>query len=325
MQRAIAEGKKITETLFRTGCNAIGLGEMGIGNTSSAALIMSFVTGTPIEECVGRGTGTDDDQLERKIATLRQAYGLHLHAIARSPQASTILQHVGGFEIAMMVGACLKAAELHMVIVVDGFITTAAVLLAQAMDQAVLNHCSLAHTSGERGHQKMLQHLGFRPPLDLGMRLGEGSGAAMAFASSSVRLSLSWRKMESFESAGVSNSRISLDLKIDIDWRRRTRHRSQTLHVGERIKDLFYCAHVFHPDTGSGLHRSQPGLSSEGAKIFSADRSPRRPCLFDRLSSLSPAIPLPISASSLCMITGLLLTGASSRRRFCGRLSMASA
>lgn len=207
MQKAITEGKKITETLFHTGCNSIGLGEMGIGNTSSAALIMSFITGIPIEECVGRGTGTDERQLEQKITTLRQAYGLHLKAIASSPHASTILQRVGGFEIAMMVGACLKAAELNMVIVVDGFITTAALLIAQTMDPSVQKHCIFAHTSGERGHQRMLQHLNARPLLDLGMRLGEGSGAAMAFPLIMSAVAF-LEEMASFESAGVSNKAV---------------------------------------------------------------------------------------------------------------------
>jgi nicotinate-nucleotide--dimethylbenzimidazole phosphoribosyltransferase len=204
VRKAIAEGKKITETLFHTGCNSIGLGEMGIGNTSSAALIMSFVTGIPIEECVGRGTGTDDQQLERKIATLRQAYELHRNDLAHSPDASAILQHVGGFEIAMMVGACLRAAELNMFIVVDGFITTAALLLAKSMNPPVQDYCIFAHTSGERGHQKMLQWLGARPMLDLGMRLGEGSGAAMVFPL--IRSAIAFlEEMASFESAGVSN------------------------------------------------------------------------------------------------------------------------
>ncbi len=204
VQKAIAEGKKITETLFHTGCNSIGLGEMGIGNTSSAALIMSFITGIPIEECVGRGTGVDDEQLERKIATLRKVYDLHEKGIALSPDAFTILQHIGGFEIAMMVGACLRAAELNMLIVVDGFISTAALLLAKGVNPSVPDFCIFAHTSGERGHQKMLQWLGARPLLDLGMRLGEGSGAAMAFPL--IRSALAFlEEMASFESAGVSN------------------------------------------------------------------------------------------------------------------------
>jgi nicotinate-nucleotide--dimethylbenzimidazole phosphoribosyltransferase len=204
VQKAIAEGKKITETLFHTGCNSIGLGEMGIGNTSSAALIMSFATGIPIEECVGRGTGTNDEQLERKIATLRKAHDLHHKKIIHSPQASTILQQVGGFEIAMMMGACLRAAELNMLIVVDGFITTAALLLAKSIEPSVQDYCIFAHTSGERGHQKMLEWLGARPLLDLGMRLGEGSGAAMAFPL--IRSAIAFlEEMASFESAGVSN------------------------------------------------------------------------------------------------------------------------
>jgi nicotinate-nucleotide--dimethylbenzimidazole phosphoribosyltransferase len=177
---------------------------MGIGNTSSAALIMSFVTGIPIEECVGRGTGTNDKQLAKKIDTLRLAHRLHVNGIAFSADASVILQHVGGFEIAMMVGTCLRAAELNMLIVIDGFITTAALLLAKSMNPSVQDFCVFAHTSGERGHQSMLQWLDARPLLDLGMRLGEGSGAAMAFPL--IRSAIAFlEEMASFESAGVSN------------------------------------------------------------------------------------------------------------------------
>ena len=205
VQRAMAAGKKIVEDLFREGCNCIGFGEMGIGNTSSASLIMSFITGIPIEECVGRGTGVNDEQLEKKIATLRSVVQLHLPAIVASPDASTILQHVGGFEIAMMTGAYLKAAELNMVVLVDGFITTAALLLARRLNQGILSHCIFSHNSGEQGHDKMLQYLGARPLLNLGMRLGEGTGAAMAFPL--VQSAVSFlQEMASFESAGVSTS-----------------------------------------------------------------------------------------------------------------------
>jgi len=212
VQRAVEEGRGVVETLFHAGCNCIGLGEMGIGNTSSASLIMSFVTGIPVEECIGRGTGTSDEQLERKIDCLRRAAGLHAKAIAESAmgtpggpgQAYTILQHVGEFEIAMMVGAYLKAAELKMIILVDGFIATAALLLARAIDPSVQNHCIFAHTSGEQGHEKMLRWLGARPLLNLGMRLGEGTGVALAFplVQSAVNF---LNEMASFESAGVSN------------------------------------------------------------------------------------------------------------------------
>ena len=202
-ERAMEAGRKIVSGLHKEGCNCIGLGEMGIGNTSSASLIMSFVTGVPVEECCGRGTGVNDQQLETKIATLRSVHRLHVQAIAASPDVVTILQHVGGFELAMMTGAYLQAAALKMVILVDGFITTAALLLASLLDAKVKDHCIYSHTSGEQGHQRMLHYLDARPLLNLGMRLGEGTGAAMAYPivqSAMVFL----REMASFESAGVS-------------------------------------------------------------------------------------------------------------------------
>ena len=205
--QAMEAGKKIVADLHREGCNCIGLGEMGIGNTSAASLIMSFITGIPVEECVGRGTGTSDEQLEKKITTLREVFRIHLPAVAASPGPLTILQHVGGYEIAMMAGAYLQAAELDMIILVDGFITTAALLLALLFDegQTLQQHCIFSHTSGEQGHEKMLQYLGARPLLNLGMRLGEGTGAAMALPL--VRSAASFlQEMASFESAGVSGS-----------------------------------------------------------------------------------------------------------------------
>jgi nicotinate-nucleotide--dimethylbenzimidazole phosphoribosyltransferase len=206
-QRAIAAGKRIIETLFHSGCNAIGFGEMGIGNTSSASLIMSFATGIPIEECIGRGTGVNDEQLKTKTSVLRKAFTLHAEAIGSvsgPARPFAILQHVGGYEIAMMAGAYLKAAELKMIILVDGFITTAALLLALALEPSVQDHCIFAHTSGEQGHDKMLRWLGARPLLNLGMRLGEGTGAALAFpiVQSAVNF---LNEMASFESAGVDN------------------------------------------------------------------------------------------------------------------------
>ncbi|HXO77393.1 MAG TPA: nicotinate-nucleotide--dimethylbenzimidazole phosphoribosyltransferase, partial [Puia sp.] len=158
--RAMEEGKSIVEDLSARGCNCIGFGEMGIGNTSSASLIMSFITGAPVEECAGRGTGVNDEQLERKKETLREAFRLHLPAIAAIPEAQTILQHVGGFEIAMMTGAYLKAAELKMVILVDGFITTSALLLARLVNPDILDNCFFSHTSAESGHARMLDYLG---------------------------------------------------------------------------------------------------------------------------------------------------------------------
>ncbi len=203
--KAMEAGQNIVRDLHKEGCNCIGLGEMGIGNTSSASLIMSFVTGLPVEECCGRGTGVNDQQLETKIATLRSVHRKHYPAVVATPDVTTILQHVGGFEIAMMTGAYLEAAALKMVILVDGFITTAALLLATIQSPEVKEHCIYSHTSGERGHQRMLEYLDARPLLNLGMRLGEGTGAAMAYPI--VQSALAFlREMASFESAGVSRN-----------------------------------------------------------------------------------------------------------------------
>ncbi|HEY6899772.1 MAG TPA: nicotinate-nucleotide--dimethylbenzimidazole phosphoribosyltransferase [Puia sp.] len=205
VSRAIETGKEVVAELAAQGCNCIGFGEMGIGNTSSASLIMSFITGMPVEDCVGRGTGVNDEQFETKKETLQEVFRRHLPAIAASPDAQTILEHVGGYEIAMMVGAYLKAAELKMVILVDGFITTAALLLAKLIDGHVQENCFFSHASGENGHVKMLAYLGVEPLLNLGLRLGEGTGAALAYplVQSAVQF---LREMASFESAGVDRA-----------------------------------------------------------------------------------------------------------------------
>jgi nicotinate-nucleotide--dimethylbenzimidazole phosphoribosyltransferase len=205
VSRAIEAGRQVIIELYAGGTNCIGFGEMGIGNTSSAALIMSYLCGIPVEECVGRGTGVNDEQLRMKKETLRKVYELHLPAIALRRDAYTILQCVGGFEIAMMTGAFLKAAELKMVVLVDGFITTAALLLAKQLNPAVMDNCFFSHTSGETGHAAMLDHLGAKPLLNLGMRLGEGTGAAMAYPLLQSAIHF-LREMASFQSAGVSKA-----------------------------------------------------------------------------------------------------------------------
>lgn len=194
---AIAAGKNLMQ---RQGGNVLLLGEMGIGNTSSAALLLARLGGHALPDCVGRGTGLDDAQLQRKIEVLQQA--LQRHDAAREPLAA--LAALGGFEIAMMVGAVLQAAQERRVIVVDGFITGAAVLVAARLRPAVLERCVFSHRSHEQGHRLMLQTLGAEPLLDLDLRLGEGSGAALAWPLlvSAERL---LAEMASFDSAGVSD------------------------------------------------------------------------------------------------------------------------
>ena len=179
--------------------NALLLGEMGIGNTSSAALLLARLGGHDIAACVGRGTGLDDAGLARKLAVLRRV--LERHTGCDAPLAA--LAALGGFEIAMLVGAALQAAAERRVIVVDGFIVGAAILVAARLDPALLACCVFSHRSDEAGHALMLAQLGAEPLLDLGLRLGEGSGAALAWPliDSALRL---LNGMASFESAGVS-------------------------------------------------------------------------------------------------------------------------
>lgn len=197
-EAALAAGAEVVQGLPG---NAVLFGEMGIGNTSSAALLMSRLTGTPLEQCVGRGTGLDDAGMMRKLAILQQA--LQANAEADSPLDA--LAALGGFEIAMMCGAMLQAAAQNRVIVVDGFIATSALLVAQALQPAVLQRCVFAHQSDESGHARMLAHLKVKPLLNLGLRLGEGSGAALAWPLLESACAI-LRDMASFDSAGVSQS-----------------------------------------------------------------------------------------------------------------------
>jgi len=179
--------------------NALLLGEMGIGNTSAASLLLARLTGLDIEVCTGAGTGLDAPAVQRKTAVLREV--LAFHPDTKAPLAA--LAALGGFEIATMVGAVLQAAAERRVVVVDGFIATSAVLVANALQPLVLQRCVFAHRSGERGHEFMLQHLGVQALLDLGLRLGEGSGAALAWPLLQSACTI-LREMASFESAGVS-------------------------------------------------------------------------------------------------------------------------
>jgi nicotinate-nucleotide--dimethylbenzimidazole phosphoribosyltransferase len=197
-QTALDHGAEVVRSLPG---NALLLGEMGIGNTSSAALLMARLTGLPIDQCVGRGTGLDDAGVQRKLVVLRQTLERHTPAV----EPLQALAAMGGFEIAMMVGAVLEAAVQNRVIVVDGFIASSAVLVAQALQPLVLQRCVFAHQSDEQGHARMLAHLHVQPLLNLGLRLGEGSGAALAWPllESSCRI---LAEMASFESAGVSTA-----------------------------------------------------------------------------------------------------------------------
>ncbi len=200
--QAIANGREVLRELPG---NAVLLGEMGIGNTSAASLILARLTGHGIVECTGAGTGLDNAGIARKAAVLAQV--LELHAAVKEPL--DVLAAFGGFEIATLVGVVLQAAAERRVIVVDGFIASAAVLVAQRLAPHVTQRCVFAHRSGECGHGLMLRYLGPSPDqparalLDLGLRLGEGSGAALAWPLLQSACAI-LREMASFESAGVA-------------------------------------------------------------------------------------------------------------------------
>jgi nicotinate-nucleotide--dimethylbenzimidazole phosphoribosyltransferase len=198
---AIDKGAAIVQDIYAAGCNVIGFGEMGIGNTSSAAIIMSLLCELSLEQCIGRGTGLNDEGLKKKTEILTAAIAYH-NNLDKTP--FNILKTFGGFEVAMICGAMLKAAELKMIILVDGFITTAALLVAAGINKNVLDYCIFTHQSDEQGHALMLKKLKAAPVLQLGMRLGEGTGAAVAYPLIQSAVAF-LNEMASFESAGVSN------------------------------------------------------------------------------------------------------------------------
>jgi nicotinate-nucleotide--dimethylbenzimidazole phosphoribosyltransferase len=198
-ERVLKLGAECVKREARMGCNTIAFGEMGIGNTSAAALLMHKFTGLAIEQCTGRGAGLSDHQLDEKIRILREVADKY-----DTKEPFDILRTFGGLEMATMVGAYMEARKQNMLILVDGFIASAAALTASKMDEKVLLNCIFCHLSDEKGHRLMLDHLGVEPLLQLGMRLGEGSGAAVAYPI--VKAAVTFlNEMASFEEAGVSN------------------------------------------------------------------------------------------------------------------------
>lgn len=198
-EQAIKKGTEIVAKKAKGGSNIIGFGEMGISNTSAASVLMSKFCDIPIEETVGKGTGLDNKGINHKKNILKKVVQLHKNKTT----PIEILAAVGGFEIAMMTGAMLEAYKKNMIILVDGFISTAALLAAQAMEKEITDNCIFTHKSDENGHAKMLDFFNADPLLNLNMRLGEGSGAAVAYPIIKSAV-LFLNEMASFESAGVS-------------------------------------------------------------------------------------------------------------------------
>ena len=196
---AIAKGVELVKHEAATGCNIIGFGEMGIGNTSSSSLLMSKFTGLSLEECTGAGAGMTGEKLFYKLKVLKQ--------VSEKYNPSTkeeTLAVFGGFEIAMMTGAFLEAYKQKMIILVDGFIASTALLCAKQFDPGITGNCIFCHASQEKGHKLLLEHLQAEPVLNLGMRLGEGTGAAVALPI--IKSAIAFlNEMSSFADANVSN------------------------------------------------------------------------------------------------------------------------
>lgn len=193
------KGKSIVDNIAKTGSNCIGFGEMGIGNTSTASVLMSVVTGLPIEECVGKGTGVEQEKLIQKQNLLKIA----IENYSGEDQLEQQLAYFGGFEIIQIAGGMLAAYENKMLILVDGFICSVAFLIASKINSEIKNNAVFCHCSAEKAHGKLLNYLDAKPILNLDLRLGEGTGCAIAFPvlkSAEVFLN----NMASFESAGVS-------------------------------------------------------------------------------------------------------------------------
>ncbi|MCF2859088.1 nicotinate-nucleotide--dimethylbenzimidazole phosphoribosyltransferase [Pseudoalteromonas sp. SMS1] len=200
LDRGLSNAAALVQREIKQGCNLFAFGEMGIGNTTSAAAIFSALCGVSPESAVGKGTGVSDEVVKKKQRIIAQA--LHLHQMSND-NPRHILQCVGGFEIVHMVGAMLAVASAKKVIVVDGFIATAAAMLAAAIEPNCKDYMIFAHCSNEQGHQKMLDWLAVEPLLNLDMRLGEGSGAALALPIIQCALAI-YNDMASFEEADVT-------------------------------------------------------------------------------------------------------------------------
>lgn len=197
---AIEAGIALLEAERCQGVDLIGTGEMGIGNTTAASAITAVLTGAPLEAVTGRGTGIDDAAWQRKVAVIRRA----LEVNRPDPRDGLdVLAKVGGFEIGGLAGVILAGAAHRVPVVLDGFITGAAALIAHALKPKVSHYLLASHCSAEPGHRAILARLGLEPYLDLGLRLGEGTGAVLAISLIKAAVAI-YTEMATFKSAGVS-------------------------------------------------------------------------------------------------------------------------
>jgi nicotinate-nucleotide--dimethylbenzimidazole phosphoribosyltransferase len=199
--QALETGIDIVNSEIQKGLDIVGTGDMGIGNTTASAAICAVMTGRPPAEVTGRGTGLDDNGLLKKIEVINQALALH-HPEAHQPLE--VLAKVGGFEIGGLAGVMLGAAAQKVPVVIDGFISGAAALIAAGLCPQLREYLIAAHVSAEPGHKFLLKYLGLSPLLDLNMRLGEGTGAALGISLAETACRI-LSEMATFAEAGVSD------------------------------------------------------------------------------------------------------------------------
>src|ERR1700683_353899 len=199
-RRAVETGIEVARDLSSSGATLIGIGEMGIANSTSAAAVLSAATGIVPVRLAGHGNGIDNTGFKRKVDVIEGALQRHCDALT---DGLGILATVGGFEIAAMTGVCLGGAAENVAVVVDGFIATAAAAGAERISPGITEHLFFGHRSAEGGHREALEVLHARPILDFEMRLGEGTGAALAMSAIESALDL-FHQMATFQSAGVS-------------------------------------------------------------------------------------------------------------------------
>lgn len=199
METAIERGSRVVDKVFCDGCNVVSFGEMGSGNTSSSSMWMHAFTGIPLADCIGAGAGLDKPGVSHKLDVLTRAW--ENYNGDGSPES--YIEWFGGYEMVMAVGGMLRAAELGMIILVDGFIMTACILAASKLYPEVLDYAIFGHQGDESGHKLMLQAINADPILHLDLRLGEGSGAVCAYPilDSAVRMI---NEMDNFQSVGVT-------------------------------------------------------------------------------------------------------------------------
>ena len=200
-EQAILHGFELASELFAAGTNLLGTGDMGIGNTTPSAAVGAALTGKPVEQMVGRGTGINEDSLLKKREIVQRSLDVNQ---PDPKDGLDVLAKVGGFEIGGIAGSILAGAYHRHPVVVDGFISTAGALVAQALCPTAVEYLFAGHCSEEAGHRKMLEYLGLEPILDLGLRLGEGTGAALAMGviEGAVRV---FKEVLTFEEAEVTN------------------------------------------------------------------------------------------------------------------------